>query len=173
MTKFVTLSIAKGLEGLKRSVGIHAAAVVISKNPLTDYLPLQRRPETGKSVEAGQITTQFDMHGVEELGLLKMDFLGLRNLDVITDANSLIQIDHPDFDVDKISFDDQATFELLARGDTMGVFQLESAPMQQLLRAMAPTSFEDVSAVIALYRPGPMSVNMHNDFADRKMVARM
>ncbi len=162
------VDVAKGLEGLKRSVGIHAAAVVISKNPLTDYLPLQRRPETGKSLEAGQITTQFDMHGVEELGLLKMDFLGLRNLDVITDANSLIQIDHPDFDVDKISFDDQATFELLARGDTMGVFQLESAPMQQLLRAMAPTSFEDVSAVIALYRPGPMSVNMHNDFADRK-----
>lgn len=162
------IDVAKGLEGLKRSVGIHAAAVVISKNPLTDYLPLQRRPETGKSVEAGQITTQFDMHGVEELGLLKMDFLGLRNLNVITDANSLIQIDHPEFDVDKISFEDQATFELLGRGDTMGVFQLESTPMQQLLRAMAPTSFEDVSAVIALYRPGPMSVNMHNDFADRK-----
>ncbi|MBJ7426981.1 MAG: DNA polymerase III subunit alpha, partial [Ilumatobacteraceae bacterium] len=162
------IDVAKGLEGLKRSVGIHAAAVVISKNPLTDYLPLQRRPETGKSIEAGQITTQFDMHGVEELGLLKMDFLGLRNLNVITDANSLIQIDHPEFDVDKISFEDQATFELLGRGDTMGVFQLESTPMQQLLRAMAPTSFEDVSAVIALYRPGPMSVNMHNDFADRK-----
>jgi len=162
------IDVAKGLEGLKRSVGIHAAAVVISKNPLTDYLPLQRRPEAGKSVELSQVTTQFDMHGVEELGLLKMDFLGLRNLNVITDANKLIQIDHPDFDVDQISFDDKTTFELLARGDTMGVFQLESAPMQQLLRAMAPTSFEDVSAVIALYRPGPMSVNMHNDFADRK-----
>jgi pimeloyl-ACP methyl ester carboxylesterase len=124
--------------------------------------------EAGKPIEESQVTTQFEMHGVESLGLLKMDFLGLRNLDVISDAMALIRLAEPNFDVDAIPLDDAKTFELLSRGDTVGVFQLESPPMQQLLRAMAPTSFEDVSAVIALYRPGPMGVNMHYDFADRK-----
>jgi len=163
------VDVAKGLEGLKRSTGIHAAAVVISKEPLTEYLPLQRKPEAGKPLEEAPVTTQFEMHGVEDLGLLKMDFLGLRNLDVITDAQELVRsLSNADFDVDSIPFDDAKTFELLSRGDTIGVFQLESPPMQQLLRAMAPSSFEDVSAVIALYRPGPMGVNMHYDFADRK-----
>ena len=162
------IDVAKGIEGLKRSTGIHAAAVVISKEPLTEYLPLQRKPEAGKPIEESQVTTQFEMHGVESLGLLKMDFLGLRNLDVISDAMALIRLAEPNFDVDAIPIDDAKTFELLSRGDTIGVFQLESPPMQQLLRAMAPTSFEDVSAVIALYRPGPMGVNMHYDFADRK-----
>ncbi len=163
------VNVAKGLEGLKRSTGIHAAAVVISKEPLTEYLPLQRKPEAGKPLEDAPVTTQYEMHGVEDLGLLKMDFLGLRNLDVITDAQNLIRsLSNPGFDVDAIPFDDAKTFELLSRGDTIGVFQLESPPMQQLLRAMAPSSFEDVSAVIALYRPGPMGVNMHYDFADRK-----
>jgi DNA polymerase-3 subunit alpha len=162
------IDVAKGLEGLRRSTGIHAAAVVIAKEELTEYLPLQRKPETGKPIEEAPVTTQYEMHGVEELGLLKMDFLGLRNLDVITDTMALIRRSVPDFDIDLVPLDDPRTFELLSRGDTTGVFQLESPPMQQLLRAMSPSSFEDVSAVIALYRPGPMGVNMHYDFADRK-----
>jgi DNA polymerase-3 subunit alpha len=109
------------------------------------------------------------MHGVEELGLLKMDFLGLRNLDVITDTVKMIQRRHdPDFEVDRLSLEDAKTYELLGRGDTIGVFQLESTPMRALIRAMAPNSFDDVSALIALYRPGPMGVNMHYDYADRK-----
>ena len=163
------IDVAKGLEGLKRSTGIHAAAVVISKEPLTEYLPLQRKPEQGKSPDETPVTTQYEMHGVEELGLLKMDFLGLRNLDVITDAVKLIRESaDPEFDIDHVRLDEPAVFELLGRGETTGVFQLESTEMQRLLRAMAPTSFEDVSAVIALYRPGPMGVRMHYDYADRK-----
>ncbi|MEG3600200.1 MAG: DNA polymerase III subunit alpha [Actinomycetota bacterium] len=163
------IDVAKGLEGLKRSDGIHAAAVVITKEPVTEYLPIQRKPESGKPPEDAPVVTQYEMHGVEELGLLKMDFLGLRNLDVITDTQAMIQstID-PEFDIDSVPLDDAETYELLARGDTIGVFQLESPPMRQLLRRMAPNSFEDVSAVLALYRPGPMSENMHNDYADRK-----
>ncbi len=163
------VDVAKGLEGLKRSDGIHAAAVVITKEPVTEYLPIQRKPESGQDPAAAPIVTQYEMHGVESLGLLKMDFLGLRNLDVITDAVEMVRAARdPEFLVEDISLEDPATFELLSRGDTIGVFQLESPPMRQLLKAMAPTSFEDVSAVLALYRPGPMSVNMHYDYADRK-----
>ncbi len=163
------VDVALGLEGLKRSDGIHAAAVVITKDPLTDYLPIQRKPEAGGRPEDAPIVTQYEMHGVEELGLLKMDFLGLRNLDVITDTAAMVRATKdPDFDVDAVPLDDQRVFDLLSRGDTMGVFQLESPPMRALLRSLAPTSFEDVSAVLALYRPGPMSVNMHYDYADRK-----
>ena len=163
------VDVAKGLEGLKRSDGIHAAAVVITKDPLTNYLPVQRKPVAGGDPAAAPIVTQFEMHGVEELGLLKMDFLGLRNLDVITDTMKMVRsTKDPEFDIDTVPLDDQLVFDLLARGDTMGVFQLESPPMRALLRSLAPTSFEDVSAVLALYRPGPMSVNMHYDYADRK-----
>ena len=163
------IDVARGLEGLKRSDGIHAAAVVITKDPVTDYVPIQRKPESGQDPVDAPVVTQYEMHGVEDLGLLKMDFLGLRNLDVITDAEAMIQAQRdPDFVVDDIDLDDQATFDLLSRGDTIGVFQLESPPMRQLLKAMTPNSFEDVSAVLALYRPGPMSVNMHYDYADRK-----
>ncbi|MGB0111851.1 MAG: DNA polymerase III subunit alpha, partial [Ilumatobacteraceae bacterium] len=163
------IDVARGLEGLKRSDGIHAAAVVITKDPVTDYVPIQRKPESGKDPEDAPVVTQYEMHGVEELGLLKMDFLGLRNLDVITDAEEMIRAQRdPTFVVEEISLDDAATFALLSKGDTIGVFQLESPPMRQLLKAMAPNSFEDVSAVLALYRPGPMSVNMHYDYADRK-----
>lgn len=163
------VDVAKGLEGLKRSDGIHAAAVVITKEPLTEYLPIQRKPEAGVDPELAPVITQFEMHGVESLGLLKMDFLGLRNLDVITDTVAMVRATKdPDFDIDAVPLDDPKVFELLGRGDTMGVFQLESPPMRALLRAMTPTSFEDVSAVLALYRPGPMSVNMHYDYADRK-----
>ncbi|HEY3485504.1 MAG TPA: DNA polymerase III subunit alpha, partial [Ilumatobacteraceae bacterium] len=163
------VDVAKGLEGLKRSDGIHAAAVVITKEPLTTYVPVQRKPESGQDPELAPVVTQYEMHGVEDLGLLKMDFLGLRNLDVITDTVEMLRAQRdPDFDIDTVALDDPATYELLARGDTIGVFQLESPPMRQLLKAMAPSSFEDVSAVLALYRPGPMSVNMHYDYADRK-----
>jgi DNA polymerase-3 subunit alpha len=163
------VDVAKGLEGLRRQDGIHAAAVVITKDPLTEYLPIQRKPEPGGDPEDAPVVTQYEMHGVEDLGLLKMDFLGLRNLDVITDTVELIRRVHGnDFDIDAVPLDDPATFELLTRGDTLGVFQLESTPMRALLRSLAPTSFDDVSAVLALYRPGPMSVNMHYDYADRK-----
>ncbi len=163
------VDVAKGLEGLKRSDGIHAAAVVITKDPLTTYLPIQRKPEAGQNPADAPVVTQFEMHGVEELGLLKMDFLGLRNLDVITDTVEMVRATKtPEFDVDHVPLDDRKVFELLGRGDTMGVFQLESPPMRALLRAMAPTTFDDVGALIALYRPGPMSANMHYDYADRK-----
>ena len=163
------VDVAKGLEGLKRSDGIHAAAVVITKEPLTSYLPIQRKPEAGGKPEDAPVVTQYEMHGVEELGLLKMDFLGLRNLDVISDTMAMVRlVKDPDFDIDVVPLDDQMVFDLMGRGETMGVFQLESPPMRALLRSLAPTSFGDVSAVIALYRPGPMSVNMHYDYADRK-----
>ena len=163
------VDVAKGLEGLKRSDGIHAAAVVITKDPLTTYLPIQRKPEAGQDPADAPVVTQFEMHGVEELGLLKMDFLGLRNLDVITDTVEMVRATKtPEFDVDRVPLDDRKVFDLLGRGDTMGVFQLESPPMRALLRAMAPTTFDDVGALIALYRPGPMSANMHYDYADRK-----
>ena len=151
------VNVAKGLEGLKRSDGIHAAAVVITKEPLTSYLPVQRKPVAGTDPADAPIVTQYEMHGVEELGLLKMDFLGLRNLDVITDTVKMVRATKdPEFDIDTVALDDQPVFDLMARGDTMGVFQLESPPMRALLRSLAPTSFEDVSAVLALYRPGPM-----------------
>jgi DNA polymerase-3 subunit alpha len=163
------VDVARGLEGLKRSDGIHAAAVVITKDPVTDYLPIQRKPESGQDPEDAPVVTQYEMHGVEELGLLKMDFLGLRNLDVITDAVEMIRHQRdPCFTIEGVPLDDPATYELLSKGNTIGVFQLESPPMRQLLKAMEPSSFEDVSAVLALYRPGPMSVNMHYDYADRK-----
>ncbi|MFM8554475.1 MAG: DNA polymerase III subunit alpha [Acidimicrobiales bacterium] len=162
------VEVARGLEGLKRSDGIHAAAVVITPEPLTEYLPIQRKPDGGGNPEDSPVVTQYEMHGVEDLGLLKMDFLGLRNLDVITDAVEMIRLKDPSFDIDNVPLDDRATFDLLGRGETIGVFQLESGPMRSLLRSMRPTSFEDVSAVLALYRPGPMSVNMHNLYADYK-----
>ncbi|CAB4757733.1 unannotated protein [freshwater metagenome] len=163
------IEVAKGLEGLRRGDGIHAAAVVITKEPLTDYLPIQRKPEAGKNPEDAPVVTQYEMHGVEDLGLLKMDFLGLRNLDVISDALALIQQTRGiDIDIDNVDLEDEATFALLSRGDSIGVFQLESSPIRALMRSLAPTEFEDVAALVALYRPGPMAANMHYDYADRK-----
>ncbi|MFA9563713.1 MAG: DNA polymerase III subunit alpha, partial [Acidimicrobiales bacterium] len=163
------VNVARGLEGLRRQDGIHAAAVVITKEPLTEYLPIQRKPESGVAPEDAPVVTQYEMHGVEELGLLKMDFLGLRNLDVISDTLDLIR-DTRDIlvDIDHVPLEDAATYELLQRGDSIGVFQLEGGPMRALMRSLAPTSFEDVAALVALYRPGPMAENMHNDYADRK-----
>src|SRR5579862_8450954 len=163
------VDVARGLEGLRRQDGIHAAAVVITKEPLTEYLPIQRKPGPGEKPEDAPIVTQYEMHGVEELGLLKMDFLGVRNLDVIEMALDLIESvrgERPD--IDNIPLDDDATLAMLRRGESIGVFQLEGGPMRTLMRSLAPTSFEDVAALVALYRPGPMAANMHNDYADRK-----
>ncbi|HUG74072.1 MAG TPA: LAGLIDADG family homing endonuclease, partial [Acidimicrobiia bacterium] len=163
------IDVAKGLEGLRRSDGIHAAAVVITKEPLTTYLPIQRKPEPGKPIEEAPVVTQYEMHGVEDLGLLKMDFLGLRNLDIISDTLELIEMTRGEqVDIDDVTLDDEPTYDLLRAGQTVGVFQLESPPMRALMRSLAPDSFEDVAALVALYRPGPMAANMHNDYADRK-----
>ncbi|MSY34731.1 MAG: DNA polymerase III subunit alpha, partial [Actinobacteria bacterium] len=163
------IDVARGLEGLRRQDGIHAAAVVITKEPLTEYLPIQRKPEAGSDPDLAPVVTQYEMHGVEELGLLKMDFLGLRNLDVITDTLAMLVITQGiDVDIDTIPLDDDLTLAMLRNGDSIGVFQLEGGPMRALMRSLAPTSFEDVAALVALYRPGPMAANMHNDYADRK-----
>jgi DNA polymerase-3 subunit alpha len=163
------IDVAKGLEGLRRQDGIHAAAVVITKEPLTEYLPIQRKPENGLPPDEAPVVTQYEMHGVEDLGLLKMDFLGLRNLDVISDTIDVIRESRGiELDIDDVPLDDPKTFELLQRGDSIGVFQLEGGPMRALIRSLAPTCFEDVAALVALYRPGPMAANMHNDYADRK-----
>jgi DNA-directed DNA polymerase III PolC len=163
------IDVARGLEGLRRQDGIHAAAVVITKEPLTEYLPIQRKPESGQDPELAPVVTQYEMHGVEDLGLLKMDFLGLRNLDVISDTVELIRLATGEvLDIDNVPLDDETTYELLRAGDSIGVFQLEGGAMRTLMRSLAPTSFEDVAALVALYRPGPMAANMHNDYADRK-----
>ena len=163
------IDVALGLEGLRRQDGIHAAAVVISRDPLTDYLPVQRKPDAGGNPEDAPIVTQYEMHGVEDLGLLKMDFLGLRNLSVIERALDLIEADtgvRPD--IDAVALDDEPTLEMLRRADSIGVFQLEGAAMRQTLRSLAPTSFDDVAALVALYRPGPMAANMHRDYPELK-----
>jgi DNA polymerase-3 subunit alpha len=163
------IEVAKGLEGLRRQDGIHAAAVVITKEPLTEYLPIQRKPEAGSDPELAPVVTQYEMHGVEDLGLLKMDFLGLRNLDVITDTIAMLtRTQGITVDIDNVALDDDLTLQMLRNGDSIGVFQLEGGPMRALMRSLAPTSFEDIAALVALYRPGPMAANMHNDYADRK-----
>jgi DNA polymerase-3 subunit alpha len=153
---------ARGLEGLKRQPGVHAAGVILSRAKLLDVVPLWMRDD-------GSIVTQFDMGACEELGLLKMDFLGLRNLTVLDDC--LFNIENNKGEqlvLEDLPLKDPATYELLARGDTLGVFQLDGGPMRALLRSMKPDSFDDISAVLALYRPGPMGANAHNDYADRK-----
>ncbi|MBX3287532.1 MAG: DNA polymerase III subunit alpha, partial [Actinobacteria bacterium] len=133
------IDVAKGLEGLRRQDGIHAAAVVITKDPLTDYLPIQRKPLAGGDIENAPVVTQYEMGGVEELGLLKMDFLGLRNLDVISDAIDLIRdFRGIELDIDHIDLDDPKTLELLCAGDSIGVFQLEGGAMRALMRSLAP-----------------------------------
>nr|WP_277349658.1 DNA polymerase III subunit alpha [Planosporangium thailandense] len=154
---------AKGLEGLKRQWGVHAAGVILSREPLLDVLPIQKREQDGA------IITQWDMGACETIGLLKMDFLGLRNLTIIEDALAAIRTNRGvDLVLEEVPLDDKPTYELLARGDTLGVFQLDGGPMRALLRSMAPDNFEDISAVLALYRPGPMGANAHNEYADRK-----
>ncbi len=157
------VDVAKGLEGLKRQWGVHAAGVILSREPLLDVIPIHRRDADGA------IITQFDMGACEATGLLKMDFLGLRNLSVLDDALANIKLNQGiDIVLEDLPLHDKKTFELLSRGDTLGVFQLDGGPMRALLRSMAPDSFADISAVIALYRPGPMGENAHNNYADRK-----
>ena len=154
---------ARGIEGLKRQPGVHAAGVILCKEELLDILPIWRRDQDGA------IITQFDMGACESLGLLKMDFLGLRNLTVLDDTLLNIKSNRDETIVlEELELDDLNTYELLARGDTLGVFQLDSGPIRSLLRSMNPDSFGDISAVLALYRPGPMGVNAHTDYADYK-----
>nr|MDQ3641052.1 DNA polymerase III subunit alpha [Actinomycetota bacterium] len=163
------IEVARGLAGLRRQDGIHAAAVVITRETLTEYLPVQRKPGPDGDIANAPIVTQYEMHGVADLGLLKMDFLGLRNLSVIEKALDLIEATTGRrVDIDHLPLDDEKTFEMLRRGDSVGVFQLEGGPMRALIRSLAPTCFDDIGALVALYRPGPMAANMHNDFADRK-----
>jgi DNA polymerase III subunit alpha len=163
------IEVALGLEGLRRQDGIHAAAVVISRDPLTDYLPIQRKPGAGENPQDAPIVTQYEMHGVEDLGLLKMDFLGLRNLSVMERALDLIEAETGERpDIDGVDLADEPTLEMLRRAESIGVFQLEGVAMRQTLRALAPTSFDDVAALVALYRPGPMAANMHRDYPELK-----
>ncbi len=154
---------AKGLENLKRQPGVHAAGVILCREPLLDVVPVWRREQDGA------VITQFDMGACETLGLLKMDFLGLRNLTVLDDCLRHIANNRGETVVlEELPLENAPAFELLARGDTLGVFQLDGGPMRSLLRQMAPDSFEDISAVLALYRPGPMGVHAHTDYAERK-----
>jgi DNA polymerase-3 subunit alpha len=154
---------AIGIEGLKRQWGVHAAGVIMSSEPLMDVIPLMRREQDGA------IITQFDYPTCERLGLIKMDFLGLRNLTILDDALANIESNRQEKVVlEELTLDDRSTFDLLSRGDTLGVFQLDGGPMRALLRSMRPDSFEDISAVGALYRPGPMGADSHNKYARRK-----
>lgn len=154
---------AVGLENLKRQWGVHAAGVIMSSEPLIDIIPIMKREQDG------QIVTQFDYPSCEALGLIKMDFLGLRNLTIITDALENIEANRGEkLVLEDLALDDVASYELLARGDTLGVFQLDGGPMRSLLRLMKPDNFEDISAVLALYRPGPMGVDSHTNYALRK-----
>src|SRR4051794_15008226 len=154
---------ARGLEGLKRQWGVHAAGVILSREPLLDVIPIMRREQDGA------VITQFDMGACESLGLLKMDFLGLRNLTVLDDCLQNIEANRGEKVVlETLSLDDRATYELLSRGDSLGVFQLDGGPMRSLIRQMRPDNFEDISALIALYRPGPMGVGAHIQYVERK-----
>ncbi len=154
---------ARGLEGLRRQDSIHAAAVVISPEPVTELVPVQQKGD------GAEIVTQYEMGAIESLGLLKMDFLGLRNLSTIERCLELIERSHGDrVDIDDVPLDDPKTFELLRAGDTIGVFQLEGSAMRSLIRSLEPETFEDIIAVNALFRPGPMGMNMHYEYADRK-----
>ena len=157
---------AKALEGLRREDSVHAAGVVIADAPLVNYLPLKLSKDSRD--ESRRIVTQFDMHGVEKLGLLKMDFLGLRNLSVIEDTVSILKAEGVALDIDHIPLDDEASYEMLRRGDTTGVFQLEGGGMRSLIKSLAPDRFEDLMALVALYRPGPLGVGMHTEYAERK-----
>ncbi len=154
---------AIGIEGLKRQWGVHAAGVIMSSEPLIDVIPLMKREQDGA------IITQFDYPTCEKLGLIKMDFLGLRNLTVLDDAVKNIMANRGETLVlEDLELDDSAAYQLLGRGDTLGVFQLDGGPMRSLLRLMRPDSFEDISAVLALYRPGPMGADSHTNYALRK-----
>ncbi len=154
---------ARGLEGLRRQDSIHAAAVVISPQPLMDIVPIQQKGEDN------EVVTQFEMHAIEQLGLLKMDFLGLRNLSTIERALDLIEASgdaRPD--IDSVPLDDPEVYGMLSRGESMGVFQMEGSGMRALMRNLRPDRFDDLIALISLYRPGPLGAGTHNMYADRK-----
>ncbi|MDR1441934.1 MAG: DNA polymerase III subunit alpha [Bifidobacteriaceae bacterium] len=154
---------ARGLEGLTRQWGVHAAGVIMSSAPLMDVIPIMKREQDGS------IITQFSYPACEDLGLVKMDFLGLRNLTILEDTLTNIQINgKPAVVLEELGLDDKPTYELLSSGDTLGVFQLDGGGMQSLLRRLGPDNFEDISAVQALYRPGPMGADSHTNYADRK-----
>lgn len=153
---------ARKIEGLKRHTGIHAAGVLITRDPVAEYIPLARAKD-------GSVTTQFEGEPCSNLGLLKMDFLGLRTLTVIDNAEKMIRARHnPDFDINTIPLDDKKTYELLCACQTLGIFQLESGGMRDLIKKLQPTQFSDISALVALYRPGPMESGMMDMFVRRK-----
>ena len=154
---------ALGLENLKRQWGVHAAGVIMSSHPLIDIIPIMKREQDG------QIVTQFDYPSCESLGLIKMDFLGLRNLTIISDALANIRMNRgEELVLEDLALDDRPSYDLLTRGDSLGVFQLDGGPMRALMRLMKPDNFGDISALIALYRPGPMGANSHTNYALRK-----
>ena len=153
------IDIALGLEGLRRQDGIHAAAIVISPDKITNFLPIQRKGENA------EIVTQYEMHTVEKLGLLKMDFLGLRNLSIVD--RTLELIGDKNLDIDNIELNDKKTYNLFSEGKMTGVFQLESRVAQSVSRSLNPKRFEDIVALVALIRPGPLGAGMHNEFTDR------
>ncbi len=156
------INTAKVLEGLNRHASIHAAGVVISDKPLTEHVPLFKSSD-------GQVTTAYDMDGISKIGLLKMDFLGLRTLTVIDDALKLIkQYKGISIDIDSLPLDNSKAYVMLAQANASGVFQLESGGMRDLLKKMKPSEFEDLIAILALYRPGPMGSGMLEDFTKRK-----
>jgi len=157
------IDIALALEGLTRHASTHAAGVVLTPDPLPEYLPLYTDPKSG-----GQVT-QYSMGNVEKIGLVKFDFLGLKTLTVINNAVRLIREGKdPEFDLSLVGDDDPKTYELLSRGETTGVFQLESSGMKELLIKLKPSCFEDIIAICALYRPGPLGSGMVDDFIQRK-----
>ncbi|MDO8430248.1 MAG: DNA polymerase III subunit alpha [bacterium] len=148
------INTAKNLEGVVRHASVHACGTVIAKEPLTEYMPIQYAPQ-----DENTIITQFEMHSVEDLGLLKIDLLGLKNLTIIENTLRLIEdINGEKIDISKIPLDDKKTFELLQLADTTGVFQLESSGMRRYLKELKPTELEDIIAMISLYRPGPMEL---------------
>jgi DNA polymerase-3 subunit alpha len=159
------LALAEPLEDLTRNVGMHAGGVLIAPGQLTDFCPLYRQP----GAESG-VVSQFDKDDVEAVGLVKFDFLGLRNLTIIRMAVDFIQAGHPDerLDLDKLAFDDPAAYQVLKDANTTAVFQLESEGMKKLLKKLQPDRFEDIIAVLALYRPGPLNSGMVDDFILRK-----
>ncbi|MBR3691305.1 MAG: DNA polymerase III subunit alpha, partial [Clostridia bacterium] len=142
------IDVAKGLEGMPRNTSTHASGVVITREPVVTYVPLSKNDDT--------VITQFTMTTIEELGLLKMDFLGLRNLSIIDDTVAMVRAYQPDFDIHSIDYDDPETYEMLSEGKTQGVFQMESQGMTNVVVGLRPQSIEDITAVIALFRPGPM-----------------
>ena len=157
---------ARALEGLRREDSVHAAGVVIGDAPLVNYLPLKLSKDSTRAI--AKVVTQFDMHGVEKLGLLKMDFLGLRNLSVIEDTLGHLRRAGVELDIDHVPLDDAETYAMLKRATPPGVFQMESAGMRNLIKLLEPDRFEDLMALVALYRPGPLNAGMHTEYAERK-----